>query len=131
VTFYTTLVGADNVWVSSPLHNLGEVLVDEGKLREAVPVLETAIQILERADPMAPELSESRFALACARWGLHRDGAADLAMARAALGAYRAAPGLKTRIDEMEAWLADKPPGRSGGRRVFGRAAKPRSGATE
>jgi tetratricopeptide (TPR) repeat protein len=133
VTLFPTLAGGDQIWKADPLQDLGEVLVDDKKFREAVPVLESAIRILERTDPKKPELPESRFALARARWELHRDGEADLAMARAAVAAYRAASGFQSRIDKMGAWLADKPPGVTGGekRRVLGRTTKPPSGTIE
>ncbi len=102
-----TLVGTDHLWTADPLTELGKTLVAEGKCQEATALLERALQIRERGDPSSPDLADTRFALARARWACNQERSKARALALAARDAYRPLPGFKRRADEVDAWLAN------------------------
>ncbi len=104
----TALMGADHPWTAYPLTALGKTFIAQGRYREAVSVLERAHRVRERAEPSPDNVAETRFALARARWALNRDRPGALALAVAAREAYRKLPGQAKRVEEIEAWLADK-----------------------
>jgi tetratricopeptide (TPR) repeat protein len=104
------LLGPDHVWTADPSSELGKTLVAEGRYGEALPLLEKALRLRERADATSPDLPETRFALARARWALGRDRAGARALAIAARAGYQAVPGFKRWADEIEVWLSDKTP---------------------
>jgi tetratricopeptide (TPR) repeat protein len=102
------LVGPNHLWTAEPLTDLGKTLVAVGRYREATPLLGRALSIRERADPTSPDLAETRFAYAQARWALGRDRSGAHTLAVAARDAYRKLPGYKRRTDQVDAWLADR-----------------------
>jgi eukaryotic-like serine/threonine-protein kinase len=101
------LVGTDHLLTADPLTELGKALVIEGKFQEATAVLERALEIRERGDPLSPDLADTRFALARARCARNQDRFSARALALAARDAYRPLPGFKRRADEVDAWLSD------------------------
>jgi tetratricopeptide (TPR) repeat protein len=107
VDMATALVGADHPWVGYPLTALGKALLAQGRYREALPILERAHRIRERAEPSPDNVAETRFALARARWTLNRDRPSALTLAIAARDTYRKLPGQAKRAAEVNAWLAD------------------------
>jgi tetratricopeptide (TPR) repeat protein len=120
------LAGSASYWDAFPLTGLGLDLTALGRPREAVPLLERAIE-LRLAQPVAFEVSEARFALAQALWA-----AGDpAARARARTVALQARDDLNedaeryggtfaTSRQEIEDWLRDR--GRPG---VIGVTAGP------
>jgi tetratricopeptide (TPR) repeat protein len=106
----TALMGADHPWTAYPLTALGKTLLAQERYREALPILEKAHRIRERAELSPDNVAETRFALARARWALNRDRPGALALAIAARDAYRKLPGQAKRTAEVEGWLADKVP---------------------
>jgi eukaryotic-like serine/threonine-protein kinase len=101
------LLGSDHPWTADPSTELGKVLVAEGREREAIPFLENALHLRERADPTSPDLADTCFALARARWTLGQDRPGDRALAIFARDAYGMLPGFKKRAAEIDAWLAN------------------------
>ena len=102
-------------WESFPLTGLGLDLLALGKPREAVPLLERAIE-LRAKNPVVFEVSESRFALARALWEMGAKGD-SAARSRARVVAAQARDDLKEDAeryggtfaasrDEIDAWLA-------------------------
>ncbi len=100
------LVGADHLLTADPLTELGKVLIEEGKSREASLLLERALHIRERVNSTSLDVADTRFALARARWAYSQDRASARALAQVARDAYRAVPGFKRRLDEVDAWLS-------------------------
>ena len=100
------LVGPNHPWTADPSTELGKVLLAEGRDREAIPFLESALRIQERGDPTSPDLADTRFALGRVRWALGRDRSGARALAIAARDAYRPVPGFKRRLDRVDAWLS-------------------------
>jgi tetratricopeptide (TPR) repeat protein len=109
VALATELYGPEHMLLADPLTELGRTLVAEGKYREAVPVLTSAVRLLERMNLSSPTLADARFPLAQARWALGDDRPAARALAVTALDTYKTLPGYKRWADKVEAWLADKP----------------------
>ena len=101
------LVGPNHPWIADPSTELGKILLAEGRDREAIPLLESALRLRERGDPTSPDLADTRFTLARARWALGEDHRGDRALAVAARDAYRTVRGFKRRLDEVDAWLAN------------------------
>jgi tetratricopeptide (TPR) repeat protein len=100
-------VGREHPWTAYPGTALGKTLIAEGRAREAIPVLETALRVREKSEPAVNFVAETRFALARARWeaGHDRDGARTLA--EAARDGYRTLPSEAKHAAEVDAWLAD------------------------
>ena len=117
VSAVEALVGADHPWAADPSTELGTALVEEGKYQEAIPVLERALHIRERGDPSSPDLADTRFALARARWARNHDRSSARSLALAARDAYRPLPGFKRRADKIDAWLSDMAPAVEGSSR--------------
>jgi len=109
IALATELVGPNHALLSDPLTELGKTYIAEGKYREAMPVLRSAVRLLERFDPSAPGFADAQFPLAQVQWALDQDRPAARALAVAALDAYRTLPGYKRWADDVEAWLSDKP----------------------
>jgi eukaryotic-like serine/threonine-protein kinase len=101
------LVGTDHPWTADPSTELAKTLEAEGKYREASFLLEKALHLREHPDPSSPDLADTRFALARARWAGKQDRSSARTLALAARDAYRRLPGFKRRADEVDAWLAD------------------------
>ena len=80
----------------------GQLELARGHVDAAVPLLERAVAMREK-DGEAPDLAESRFALARALPG----GERARSLAVAARDAYRTlGPNFATQLAEVEAWLA-------------------------
>ena len=109
IALVTSLVGPNQWSVSDPLTDLGEILLNERRYREAKPLLVSAVRIREQADPMSPDLAEARFALARTQWALGEDRPGARVLAMTALNAYRAVPGYKKWADEVQAWFSSSP----------------------
>jgi tRNA A-37 threonylcarbamoyl transferase component Bud32 len=92
-------------FVAYPLTGLGRALLALGRGDEARPYLERALAIREQSEHRPVELAETYFALAQslrATGERRRSGA----LAVRALDAYRQAPGLKDKAENVSAWLA-------------------------
>src|SRR6185437_12181064 len=102
------LFGADHRWTMIALSDLGKALLGEKKAREALPVLEKALRIRERSEPIVENVAETRFALARALWDTEQDRARALALAMAGREAYAKLAWHKKEVGEIDTWLADK-----------------------
>jgi eukaryotic-like serine/threonine-protein kinase len=100
------LIGTEHPWTADPLTELAKTLEAEGKYRDATLLLERALHLREDLDPSSPDLADTRFALARARWAGKQDRSGARTLALAARDAYRRLPGFKRRADEIDAWLA-------------------------
>jgi hypothetical protein len=102
------LFGTEHPWTAIAFSDLGKVLIDEKKPREALPLLEKSLRIRERSDPNLEETAESRFALARALWETDQDRPRALALSTIARDAYAKLPAHQKDVAEIDAWLADK-----------------------
>jgi tetratricopeptide (TPR) repeat protein len=102
------LYGDDHAWTAYALNDLGQVLVNEQRPREAIPILEKALRTRERLERSPDDTAETRFALARALWGGGEDRPRALTLASAAQQGYRTMAGHERQVAAIEAWLAGK-----------------------
>jgi hypothetical protein len=74
--------------------------------REAVTVLERALEIRRDIDPDSARLAETEFALGAALWQERPTNARALELARRALARVRATPGTEAQRSEIAHWLS-------------------------
>ena len=102
------LYGDDHAWTAYALNDLGQVLVNEERPREAIPILEKALHVRERLERSPDDTAETRFALARALWAAGQDHGRALALARAARDGYRTVPAHQGQVASIDAWLEGK-----------------------
>jgi len=113
------LYGDDHPWTAYALNDLGQVLVNEGRLGEAIPFLEKALRVRERLERSADDTAETRFALARALWAADRGAGPEqerararaVALAETARQGYLTTPGHQRQVADIDAWLAGKADG--------------------
>jgi tetratricopeptide (TPR) repeat protein len=91
------------------LRCLGDALILEGRPRDAIAPLERSIAIPRRTYP--GDLARARFSLARAIASSHGDASRARDLAEEARDELTAARGLRVEREEVERWLAAKPPG--------------------
>ncbi len=102
---YEKAVGAQSGRLASPLHGLGELLLEAKRPREAVPVLERACALAAGEGPL--EHGQNCFALARALWESGGDRARALKLAQNARAELKDQPGAqKQELAKLERWLA-------------------------
>jgi tetratricopeptide (TPR) repeat protein len=114
---FSTLLGPDNPLLAHPLTGLGKALIGLDRAPEAITVLERALRIRERAEPMPDAVAESRFALARARWRAGQQDESTRVLAVAARDGYRKLPARGREAAEIDAWLAASARSAPGGAR--------------
>jgi hypothetical protein len=102
---YAEYVPVDHPWVAYPLTALGTTLLATDRAKEALPVLERALQIREHAEPTSDLVAETRFTLARALWETGTQRARARMLAATAGDTYNKAPSLSARAAEVKAWL--------------------------
>jgi eukaryotic-like serine/threonine-protein kinase len=110
---WTSLLGPDHPLIGHGLTALGKSLIELERAGEAIPLLERAVRVRERAEPLKEFVAESRFALARARWRAGRQDEETRGLAVAARDTYRASSEHAREAAEADAWLAAN--ARSGG----------------
>jgi len=100
------LLGSDHIWTAVALSDLGKVLLDQKRARQAIPILERALRIREQSDPTRANLAETRLALGKALWEASEDSARALALVTRARDTYRQLPGHERQAADAETWLA-------------------------
>ncbi len=100
-------IGREAFPVSYPLTGLGEVLNEQGRHAEALPLLERALAIRESVPCPPPEMLHTRFELARALYATDTDRARALELARSALELARGLEGEVSRKAELRAWLRE------------------------
>jgi tetratricopeptide (TPR) repeat protein len=103
-----SLYGVEHAWTAIALHDLGAVLLDRGKVREAISVLSKTLRIRERHEPNQESLADTRFALGRALWQADDDRPRALDLARTAREAYRNLQGHERQIAAIDTWLAER-----------------------
>ena len=98
----------DSLIMSYPLTGLGQSYLRLGRSADAVPVLERAMRIRDRDEPLIANRSETRFALGRALWESGGDKARAVALATQARDGYAKSPGpmAGVKVMEVETWLA-------------------------
>jgi tetratricopeptide (TPR) repeat protein len=99
---------SDGLILTYPLVVLGLSLLEEGKVAEAIPVLERAVSLREAGQAELALRGEVHFALARAV-GAAGDRSRARALAVAAVGEFAGAKGTfdaKTEVERVHAWLA-------------------------
>ena len=102
------LYGDDHAWTAYALNDLGQVLVNEERPREAIPPLEKALRVRERLERSPDDTAETRFALARALWAAGQDQGRALTLAQAARDGYHSTPGHERQVAAIEAWRQGK-----------------------
>ena len=93
--------------VASPMLGEGRVLVEMGKPKQAVPILEKALALASsRPDWLAHHLGTIRFPLARALWATPSERPRALKEAQMARAAWVGDKDYKDRFAQLEAWLA-------------------------
>jgi tetratricopeptide (TPR) repeat protein len=105
---WSTALGPSHPFVAYAETALGKLLVDVGRTKEAVPILERAQAIREKSEPKPDLVAETRFALAHARWETG-ERAAAIALASSARELYRKQPSQANNVSEVSAWLDAHP----------------------
>jgi serine/threonine protein kinase/Tfp pilus assembly protein PilF len=100
-------LGKDNRFLSYALHGIGSSLVALHRAREALPLLERALQIRTSTGAPPADLAELRATLARALVDDPRTRARALAEARAAVAEYEQA-GDAARAAQVRSWLATR-----------------------
>jgi serine/threonine-protein kinase len=103
------LQGSNHIWTAIVLQDLGKTLLDEKRLRQAIPILERALRIRERSEPSLENVAETRFTLGRALWMADANRPRALTLATTARENYQKLPGHAGEVAEIDAWLADKP----------------------
>lgn len=99
-------LGPKHPGVATLLSNLGGLLIQKGKPRDAVPMLQRAVDIIDAQDGVQPGKFETHFELARALVLAKGDRARAIAHARTAREGLRAGgPGSAKVLAEVEAWL--------------------------
>jgi eukaryotic-like serine/threonine-protein kinase len=103
---WTVQIGPDHLWTAHASTALGNTLMAQGRTAEAREVLEKALRIREKSEPITERVAQTRFALARVLW---RAGSRvrAVALAQAAHDAYERAPSARKEADEVAAWLGD------------------------
>ena len=103
------LLGSNHIWTAIVLQDLGKTLLDEKRLRQAIPILERALRIREQSEPSLENVAETRFTLGRALWMAEADPSRALALVATARQTYRKLAGHEKEAGEVDAWLANKP----------------------
>lgn len=102
---WTSLLGPDHPLVGHGLTALGKSLIELDRAGEAIPILDRAVRVRERGEPLKEFVAESRFALARARWRAGRQDEETRALAVTARDTYRASSKHAREAAEADAWL--------------------------
>jgi tetratricopeptide (TPR) repeat protein len=99
--------GEDHLRTAWALIGLGRVLTEQGRTREAIPILELSLRIRERAkEPRTGDLAWPRFYLAQALWKAKRDRNRARQLASQALTELQAADRTDDEgLREVRAWV--------------------------
>jgi serine/threonine protein kinase/tetratricopeptide (TPR) repeat protein len=97
-------LGPDHVDLSYSLINVGQAQLGLKKPGEALPLLERALKLQQKAGLTPKELSEVRFAVARALWDLGKDKPRATGLALAALKGYREGRDRRGQND-VQQWL--------------------------
>jgi eukaryotic-like serine/threonine-protein kinase len=100
--------GTNHPDIAGPLTGLGAVAIERGHPERAIVVLERALELRTREDVPASDRAEVQMQLARALWAQGSERDRSLALARAAVDAYReAGQSRAVALAEAEAWLSD------------------------
>jgi len=106
VAIRTESPGKDDVDLAEPLTTLGDALVEAGKPKDAIELLERAVAIRNEHEKDPSLLGSSRFALGKALWDSKEDRERGLALAKRGEQDFIAAgPGQEKKLRKVRAWL--------------------------
>ncbi|HTJ46083.1 MAG TPA: tetratricopeptide repeat-containing protein kinase family protein [Kofleriaceae bacterium] len=91
----------------TPEYELGEILLSLSRPAEAIPHLERALAIRDGKVGDPSDLADAQFALARALIATRGDRVRAFALAHAARSGYENARPERTRVEDVEAWLAE------------------------